>query len=286
MILFGSAASDLSELLSLPMQSALDGNRLRHDDPVSRQFLGALVDGLLPQTGSQARCTVIASVQNPELSPLEDDDLGFLLRLVKLRGYEPQVITPGMSLVLSTCEQSGYSGIALKLGATRIDVSVVHQTRELVQFSLPRGGKDLDRQLALQDESYLRLQNGQEVLDVRPMRVWREQVQSIQQVDSPRSLELRNQYRELLRLPLHRLQQELTLGVIRQLPSQLPLIIGGSLAAPAGTEILLQEILREIQLPLAISTVRTAPDLPFACLKGALIANDVLTDFPEQNSAA
>ncbi len=277
MIVYGSAANDLAEILSLPMQSALDDGRIRSNDPVSRQFLGALVEGLIPPPAQQdATCTVISSqaARNDE-DPALQEDLGFLLRLVKLRGYQPSVISPGMGLILSECADIGFSGIAVKMGAARMDVSIVYQTRELTRFFLPRGGIHVDRQLAVSDHQFVRLKDGREVLDTRPIRLWREGVKSLNSISDSRMLELRNQYREIIRLGLYRMRQELNPSLMSQIPGKLPLIIGGPMAGPSGIERLFQEAIDDVDLPIQIKSVRRVQDVAFSVLRGGLIAGEL-----------
>lgn len=285
MVVFGTAANDLAEVLSLPMQSALNDGRLRKNDPVSRQFLGALVEGLIPAADHQkSTCTVISSqLASHEAAQIEQGDLGFLLRLVKLQGHEPHVISPGMALILSECSNVGFSGIAIKMGAARMDVSIVHQARELTRFSLPRGGLYVDRQLAMTEQQFVCLKDGREVLDIRPIRRWREGVKNLNSVSDSRTLELRNQYRELIRLGLHRMQQELNPSVLAQLPRTLPLIIGGDLAEPSGIETLFHDAINHVELPIQIHSVRRVKDVAFSVLRGGLIAGEL--DHPEILSA-
>ncbi len=277
MIVFGTAANDLAEILSLPMQSALEEGKIRNNDPVSRQFLGALVEGLIPVASKQnSACTVISSqsaIDEDDYS--EQEDIGFLMRLVKLRGYQPGIISPGMGLILSECADVGFSGIAIKMGAARMDVSISYQTRELARFFLPRGGIHVDRQLAVTDHQFVRLKDGREVLDTRPIRLWREGVKSLNTVSDSRTLELRNQYREIIRLGLYRMRQELCPSVIAQLPGTLPLIIGGPLAEPTGIETLFQEAIDDVDLPIKITTVRRVRDAAFSVLRGGLIAGEL-----------
>ncbi|MFN3158652.1 MAG: hypothetical protein ACE37I_05015 [Rubinisphaera brasiliensis] len=286
MIVYGPTAVDLAELMHIPMQSALADGRLRHDDPVSRQFLGALVEGLLPQPQSIARCAVIACPANPDRPPLEDEELGFLLRLVKLRGYEPEVISPGMALALTELGEAGGSAVAVKLGGTQVDVSVIHETREWLRFTLPRGGVHLDRNIAHLDDSFLRLHDGREALNMQPIRSWRHQVQSLNLIQDPRTLELRNQYRELAYLVLHRLRSELTPTLRRGLPSPLPLVLGGALAAPVGTDLLFSQVAKTVDLPIQLAPVRQLHDAHFAALRGGLIQLDRLANGRRRKAAA
>ncbi len=286
MIVYGTAANDLAEILSLPMQSALDDGKIRNNDPVSRQFIGALVEGLIPPASREnSTCTVISSQVAPdENDPDLQDDLGFLMRLVKLQGYQPSLITPGMGLILSECADIGFSGIAIKMGAARMDVSIVYQTRELTRFFLPRGGIHVDRQLAVTDHQFVRLKDGREVLDTRPIRLWREGVKNLNSISDSRTLELRNQYREIIRLGLFRMRQEMSPSVIAQLPGKLPLIIGGPMAGPSGIETLFQEAINDVDLPIQIKSVRRVQDVAFSVLRGGLIAGelgnpDLLTAF-------
>lgn len=271
LIVFGPGAIDLATLLELPLQSALEQGRLRHEDPVSRQFIGALVEGLLPAGSGQQHCRLIApgSLDNSA----GQRDLAFLQQLVRLRGYSPQVMSPGVALTLAESAHSGYSAIAVNMGAVAVDVSVVHQTRERLAFSIPRGSEHVERELARREERYLQLNDGREVLDDRPLRAWRAGVRSLREIADPRMLELRNLCRELVQQSLHQLQQELTPQLLKQLPSQLPLIVGGSLAMHQGVNELFVQGLRGTALPVKITEVLQAEQATFATLKGALVAS-------------
>lgn len=274
-IVFGSAAVDLCDLLSLPLQSAIESGSVRENDPVSRQFLGALVEGLLPAASQPKECcVVIAGEPDATRDDIEPDD-AFLLQLVRLRGYEPEAISPGMGLILAECANSGYTGIAFKMGIGQIDVSVTYQTRELLRFTIPRGGASIDRYLAIAANSYVRLQDGREVLDIRPIRQWRESLTSIERIVDARTLDLRNQLREILFLTLFRLRQEMSPEILKRLPARIPLVLGGSVSEPAGMEKLLAQMIKEADLPVEISQVRKVRDARFAPLRGGLIVNEM-----------
>ncbi len=271
LIVFGPGAVDLASLLELPLQSALDQGRLRQEDPVSRQFLGALVDALLPAGSGQHLCRLIApGILGKTAS--RQQDLAFLQQLVRLRGYRPQLLSPGVALTLAESAGSGYSAIAVNMGAVSLDISVVHQTRERLACTIPCGSEHLERELARREGRYLKLNDGREVLDDRPLRAWRAGVRTLREIADPRMLELRNLCRELVQLTLHRLQQELTPQLLKQLPSQLPLIVAGSLATHQGIDELFLQGLRGTVLPMKITQVLQAREATFTTLKGALVA--------------
>ena len=276
-IVFGAAANDLAEILSLPLQSALDDGTVRKNDPVSRQLLGALVEGLTPAANEQESvCTVVSSqLATDKANQNEHDGLGFLLRLVKLQGHQPHVISPGVGIVLSECGDDGFSGIAIKMGTARMDISIVHHAREIARFFLPRGSHHIDHQLAVMEKQFVRLKDGREVLDTRPIREWRENIENLNNVSDPRSLALRDQYLKLIHQGLHRLKQELSSSTLSQFPSALPMIIGGSLASPAGTGTLFRSAISDADLPIQIESVRKVTDIKFSVLRGGLIAGEL-----------
>ena len=282
MIVFGNAANELAELLTLPLQSALENGHLRKDDPVSRQFLGALVEGLLPvPQGTDSPCIVIASQDDQNPNSLED--VHFLTQLVKLRGYQPEIISPGLALILSECSRSGFTGVGIKMGAALLDISLVYQTRELARFTIPCGGQRVDRQIAISQNCFVRLQDGREVLDVRPIRIWREGVETINHISDSRTLELRNQYREIAFMATHRIQQELNQNEIR-IPKQIPLVIGGTLAGPVGTDEMFTQAISEIELPIRIAEVSRVHNVRFSALRGGLILGEMVSK-PEKSAA-
>ncbi|MCG6157386.1 hypothetical protein [Rubinisphaera margarita] len=274
LLVYGMAARELAELLSIPLQSVLDGGRLRQNDPVSRQLLGALVEGLLPPSPpAGSRGLVIAALSDD--SAVEEHDLHFLNHLVKLRGYAPETISPSLGLIFGEGSDFGYSGIAIHLDHSSIDVSIVFQTRQVAAFTLPFGGARMDREIALSEKNYVRLQDGREALDARPLQEWREGVLTLNRIVDPRTLALRNQYRELAHLILYRVQQELTPRLLNQLPRRLPLILGGPLAKPAGLEHIFSQTLLNVELPLQISMLHRVTDFRFASLRGGLLLSEL-----------
>jgi len=271
LLVYGVAARELAELLSIPLQSVLEDGRLRQNDPVSRQLLGALVEGLLPPSPpAGARGLVIAALSD-EPSLDEEHDLEFLSHLVKLRGYTPEMISPSLGLIFGEGSDFGYSGIAVHLDHGTVDVSITFQTRQVAAFTLPLGGARMDREIARSEKSYVRLQDGREALDVRPIQEWREGVLTLNRIIDPRTLELQNQYRELAHIILFRLQRELTPRLRNQLPRRLPLIIGGPLAKPAGLEHIFSQSLLNVNLPLQVSALHRVTDFRFASLRGGLL---------------
>ncbi len=273
LIVYGNAANELAELLTLPLQSALENGQLRKEDPVSRQFLGALVEGLLPVPDvSNFPCIVIISQDDQDRNSLED--VRFLTQLVKLRGYQPEIISPGLALILSECSSSGFTGVGIKMGAAQLDVSFVYQTRELARFTIPCGGQRVDRQIAISQNSFVRLQDGREVLNVRPIRLWRESLESLNQISDSRTLELRNQYREIIFMVMHRIQQELNQEVFR-IDRKVPLVLGGTLAGPTGTDAMFAQAISEVELPIRISKVNRVQNVRFSALRGGLVLGEM-----------
>jgi hypothetical protein len=62
-------------------------------------------------------------------------DVRFLKQLVALRGYNPQLTSPGLALVLTELASSSFSGLGISLGATNCEIDVVHCGRSVARWS-------------------------------------------------------------------------------------------------------------------------------------------------------
>ena len=137
LVLFGSDADECASMLDLAVIPLLRDGCLPHGDPVARQILALMMEAILPAAESG---TPICCLTVPGGYGLDGDtqslDVRFLKHLVTLRGYTPQLISSGLSIVLAELAGASFSGLGISLGAVNCEFSVIHCGRELARCTI------------------------------------------------------------------------------------------------------------------------------------------------------
>ncbi len=140
--IIGDAARDWSRLLSLPTRRLLVDGQLPHEDSIARQILSLMVDAVLPPAPTPDE---LCSVTIPgELLPTESSpEREFFLRLIRLRGYRPDVVGQGHAVALAEMGNAGYSGLGVSIGAAICEFSLNCSGREVARCAIPWGTDEL-----------------------------------------------------------------------------------------------------------------------------------------------
>ena len=136
LILFGDAAVEWSDRLSVtPIPLRLD-ERPQFEDRIIRQVLAALMEGLLPRPETHPADCCIALPAG--LEAWKPADAGFLMQALGGFGYRPSITSRSLAVALSELSGFGMSGLGVYLGTTGSELSIVRQGRELARIDLPR----------------------------------------------------------------------------------------------------------------------------------------------------
>lgn len=163
----GDNAAEYSNLFNVRPQSLIPHGRLPTNDPVARQSLAALVDALLGEPDQPGEmCGVTFPGGESFQSLATSSELEFFSRLIRLRGFFPQVLSAGMAAVLAELSRHCFTGLGLSFGAATSELVVAHRGIELLMCSIPKGGDWLDEQLAQEFGDMLRDDAGEPILDL------------------------------------------------------------------------------------------------------------------------
>ena len=277
----GDNAAEYSNLFHVRPQSLLPQGRLPTNDPVARQSLAALVDALLGEPDQPGEmCGVTLPGGESFRSLATSSELEFFSRLIRLRGFSPQVLSAGLSVVLAELSRHSFSGLGLSFGAATSELVVAHRGIEMAMCSVPQGGDWLDEQIAKEFGDTLLDDVGEPILDL------------------PKAANRRHTFEGLLNAPtsnaerfLASLHRDLLYALIRsatftlaslprvlEIPQPLPLVVGGGVARIGGFEGLLRQAIELARFPLAISEIRFANCHDFTIARGGLISAQLESD--------
>jgi hypothetical protein len=279
LILPGDAGIEGESVAGAIPRELLPGGRLPDSDPVARQTIAALVDGLLPWSSRPREICCFTHPQriattNPDDEPT-DDRYEFISRLIRLRGYEPVAVNSGTALVLSGLASSGFTGVGLTLGASGCEAAVVHRGNEIAAGRIELGGHWIDEQVARQLRLVRRDPAGYDVLDLEAARGQKEHVS----LESPAG-----DVGELVADLYRRLLDELALllsdvlnsqAQIANLPQPLPVICCGGPAKIGGFRQRLLKALEAEQFPVRLAELNLAGDMHTAIARGCLIRAEI-----------
>jgi hypothetical protein len=275
LVLPGDAAIEAESLFGATPRDLLPKGELPKSDPVTRQVIALLVDGMIPKAASpeEVCCFAHPGCEKRALhdDPTFDQRIQFFSRVIRLRGYHPLPLNPATALVLAEMGSSGFTGVGLALGSSGCDIAVVHRGNQIACGRLDWGGRRIDEQIAQRQPRLERDSTGQEVLDVEAGRKLKEAA-SLLSPESDVGRLVVDLYEKLIAELVGVLCTTLvSQSQIALLPQPLPLVCGGGPATiPGFAELLRRELLRE-QFPVSLASSRVAADSEYSVARGCLI---------------
>ena len=231
--------------------------------PVMKEIISLVLPK--PKEVAQPLCF---SVPAPEAG-LEADLVfheGILKKYLVGLGYKAKSITEGLAVVLSELADDNFTGIGISMGAGLCNVCFSFLSLPVIVFSIGRGGDDIDASVArVMHET------------VNRVRIIKEE--SLDFTRTPKS-NLENAliiyYDDLIMTLLNTLT--IILSRAEKLPrlnQSIPIVLAGGTCLPNGFKVKFEQLLKEVRMPIAISSVRLAHDPLRTTAMGALISASV-----------
>lgn len=270
----GDTAAEYSLLFHVRPQRLMPQGRLPMNDPVARQALAAVVDALLGEPDQPGEmCGVTLPGGESFQSLATSSELEFFSRLIRLRGFSPQVLSSGLAVVLAELARNSFTGLGLSFGAATSEFVVAHRGMELAMSSVPQGGDWLDEEIAKEFGDTFLNDAGEPILDLPKAASRRRSFDGyLNAPTTPSERFLAGLHRDLL----YALIRSATFALARQpqaleIPQPLPLVISGGVARIGGFEGLLRQAIELARFPLSISEIRFANSHDFTIARGCLI---------------
>ena len=275
LVLPGEAAIEAEGLFGAIPRDLLPNGELPKSDPVTRQVIAMLVDGMLPWSShpQEVCCFSQPGCEKRVLhdDPTFDQRMQFFSRIIRLRGYHPLPLNPATALVLAELGSAGFTGVGIVLGASGCDVAVVHRGSQIACGRLPRGGRWIDEQLARRQHVLEGNSSGRDEVDVEAGRRQKEAA-SLLAPGNEAGRQVVDLYGNLIAELVEVLCETLaSQSQIALLPQPLPLVCGGGTAKIPGFKDLFESELLRQQFPVALAGLRMAADSEYSVARGCLI---------------
>lgn len=246
-----------------PMKKGLITSEEIYAIPVMKEIINLV----LPRATEMAQ-PLCFSVPAPE--PGSESGLVFHESILKKylvgMGYKSKSINEGMAVVISELASDNFTGIGISMGAGMCNVCFSFLSVPVVVFSIGRGGDDVDTSVArMMHET------------VNRVRIIKEE--SLDFSRTPKN-NLENAliiyYEDLIMTLLTTLSGILSRAEkLPRLNQAIPIVLAGGTCLPNGFIVKFGQILKDIPMPIAISSVRLANDPLRATAMGALISASV-----------
>ncbi|HEY3965584.1 MAG TPA: hypothetical protein VGM05_13590 [Planctomycetaceae bacterium] len=275
LVIPGDAAVEAEGLCDTVPLDLLPGGDLPAADPVTRQVIAALVDGLLPRSLNRGEVCCFAQPGHDDSLSADEafggQRLEFFTQLIQLRGYTALPINPATALVLAELATEGLTGIGLALGSSGCDLAVVHRGNQIACVRLAAGGGWMDEQLARRQHIIRRDSDGNNVLDLHHARIQKEGV-SLGDLSNAVSQAVSDLYQDVIAELVDGLAGLLASDPrISLLPQPLPMVCSGGPAYITGFGEALQTALACCDPALDLGRLQLVSEPDYAIARGCLI---------------
>src|SRR4029077_1232873 len=186
-----------------------------------------------------------------------------LKEMLSRLGYDARGISEGLAVVYGEMENSNYTGIGVSCGGGLCNVCLAYLSVPVFSFSIPKAGDYIDSSVAkLRGEPATR-------------------IRTIKEESFHFNGHFANKIYDSLAIFYEDMMQALvaalkdTFASVQNMPKlsrPIPLVLSGGSAMAPGFRDRFEKILRDTELPVAISEVRLAPSPMHSTARGALVA--------------
>ncbi len=289
LVLIGDAAVDYAELFQVRAQRLLPGGIIPQADPLARQILASLAEALLPEpTDPGELCCLTLPGNNSGRTPSRNRELEFFTRVVRLRGYTPQILSSGMAVVLAELAQENFTGIGISFGSATCEVSLAHCGIEIAHCTIEGGGHWIDQELARKAKIYKWDCHGEKYLDVNGCTLAKEQSDcSLTEVRDEDEELLGSLYGDLVKHVVQEAAKAFAKSHrLQDVPQPVAVVCSGGPTRIAGFETVLNHTLSTSPPILDIKDVRIAAASDFTVARGCLISAELEAQTKANNRVA
>jgi hypothetical protein len=178
-------------------------------------------------------------------------------------GYDAHSISEGLAVVYGELENSNYTGIGISCGGGLCNVCLAYLSVPVFSFSIPKAGDFIDLTASQQ--------RGEPATRIRTIK--EESFHFNGHFTNKIHQSLSNAYEDMIQALVAALKDQFaSVQNMPKLNRPIPLVLSGGSAVPPGFRDRFEKTLREVDLPVAISEVRLAPNPMVSTARGALVA--------------
>ncbi|KJR43667.1 magnetosome protein Mad28-1 [Candidatus Magnetoovum chiemensis] len=259
----GNSAETFANNLGLDLRRPMQGGFLNPKEEEGINIIQAIIKKLvkLPKKYGEKICfSIPGPILDSHNSVIFHESV--LKKTFESMGFNPTSINEAMAIIIAELEKDNYTGIAISMGGGMCNVCFSYLSIPVVEFSIQKGGDYIDNLVANN-------------LGEHPMTI-----KMIKENDLDLTREPKNRietalqifYDDLFSTLLNNIRRVLsTSDKMPRIAKPMPLILGGGTVMPKGCKDRFDQLLKTVQMPVQISSVRIAESPLNVTAKGALI---------------
>jgi hypothetical protein len=265
-LIVGQDAIEMAVERNSTAQRPMSKGVISPKEKASLPMLKLLIEGLIGRGEPGDKC-----VYSIPSKPIDADfDIvyhdGVMKMYLKEMGYEATSINEAYAVGLSELLDDGLNGIAISCGAGQINICILHDGEQLVDFSTTKAGDYIDNAVSL-------------ALDLNPSFVQFEKESGTDLLNpSTKIMEAVSVYYDaVLSYTLKSIAYELRKRE-KELPlfrNKIPMVFAGGLSLASGFVSRVNDLLVNIDFPINIGEVRLATNPLYTVANGALLASQL-----------
>ena len=261
--IFGYAAESFANMFSANTRRPMEDGFLTPVEPDSLNVIKAVVNSLIqkPQKFGETLCFAIPGEPlNGAGSVMYHESM--IKNFISGLGYSPISINEGMAVAISELSEDDYSGIGISMGGGMCNICFSYLSFPVITYSIQMAGDYID--------SMVGTAVGEPATKIKVIK--EEELDLTREPKDRIITALHIFYDELIFKLLQSLQRVLTSTEnIPKIKAPIPIVLSGGTAMPKGCRDKFENMLKNISLPVEISSVRLAEDPLNTPAKGALI---------------
>ena len=259
----GYSAENFANMFNMNNRKPIKEGLLSSDEEEGLSVIQAIVNTLIrkPKNFGEPICFVVPG------EPLDGRDSvvyheSVIERFLGSLGYSPISINEGMAVVMSELAAEDYTGIGISIGGGMCNICLSYLSFPVITYSIQMAGDYVD--------SMAGSAVGEPATKIKGIK--EEELDLTKEPKDRIMTALHIFYDELVFRLLQSLQRVLTsTDKMPKISAPIPIVLSGGSAVPNGCKEKFEKVLKSIQLPVEISSVRLAEDPLNAPAKGALI---------------
>ena len=259
----GYSAENFANMFNMNNRKPIKEGLLSSDEEEGLSVIQAIVNTLIrkPKNFGEPICFVVPG------EPLDGRDSvvyheSVIERFLGSLGYSPISINEGMAVVMSELAAEDYTGIGISIGGGMCNICLSYLSFPVITYSIQMAGDYVD--------SMAGSAVGEPATKIKGIK--EEELDLTKEPKDRIMTALHIFYDELIFRLLQSLQRVLTsTDKMPKISAPIPIVLSGGSAVPNGCKEKFEKVLKSIQLPVEISSVRLAEDPLNAPAKGALI---------------
>ncbi len=287
-IITGQDALEIAEFLQTPLSTFLAEGRVPENDPIARQLIATSLDALIPTLDDEpGLCVLALPGRHVDLSV--NPELNYFTQVIGLKNYQLLPLHASLALGLAELGDTSFTGLALTMGASCCELSVIRYGVEVAYASISRGGFWLEEELAQTASQFSYTRDGKKYLDVLEMHRWiQSDDASLKRPKSDMNKILAERFQSLMTYLIEEMTQQLSAQkhALAGLHESIPLVIGGGLSQLDGAHQVFEKRLGNSLGSVGISQLRLVSQNTWTICRGCLIHAELEANYHNSLSAA